>query len=442
MKTILRTLALATLAVTQAGCDWDGGAAGNGPAAAAQAGAQAPVHAGTLDVAVSVANARQPVPAGTLTALSAVPGVPAWSTTGGNPGHTNYVPASFDPAKFSHRFSWTLPAGAIVSQAQVALDGGQAFVVVSDTAGEWTLHAIDEATGKVNWTTALGKLDIVDPPAAHDGKVIVSTQAGSQGDALWFLDQRSGEVLDRQAMPSRHAPGHSTADMRMAPVVAGDGIYVNDRAAGKLVAKFDVSTHKLLWESTWSGSPIYTFAPAVDNGRVYAAFSDGGLLGFDAGSGATVLEHHRQFTDAPMPGMMTSEGVAYALSPNGVVATDLKQGSFKWQGPVLLDMAAPPGPVLYGVAHDAVQAVERATGKTLWRMPLPSPAAVSNPILATKNLLFISNYPQNGSGTYAVDIATRKVVWTCAEGGWLSISPNGVLYITPFKGRITAVNLG
>jgi outer membrane protein assembly factor BamB len=104
-------------------------------------------------------------------------------------------------------------------------------------------------------------------------------------------------------------------------------------------------------------------------------------------------------------------------------------------------MAAPPGPVLYGVTDNAVLAVDRATGKTLWSMPSPVRAAMSHSILATRNLLFVSGYTQTGAGTYAIDIATRKVVWSILEGGWLSLSPNGVLYITPPEGVITAVNL-
>jgi outer membrane protein assembly factor BamB len=427
MKTVLRTLCLLTLAIVQAGCGSGGGAVAHPPVAAAQASAPAIV-------------APQSTAASGLTALSAIPGLPAWSTTGGNAGHTNYVPATFDPAGFSRRFSWPLPAGASASQAQLALDNGQAFVVVSDAAGSWSLRAIDEATGKQNWTASLGKLDIVDPPVTHDGKVVLSSAAGLEGDALWFFDQRTGRLLDRRTMPARRMAGHSTADMRMAPVIAGDGIYVNDRAAGKLTAKFDVSTHDLLWESAWTGAANHAFAPAVEGGRVYAAFSSGGLLGFDARTGKTVLEHHRQFTDAPMPGMV-SDGAAYALAAGGLVATDLKRGTFKWQGPELLELAAPPGPRLYGVTNNAVQAIDSATGKIAWSMPSPGPASVSNPILATRNLLFISSYPQSNTGTYAVDIATRKVVWRYPEGGWLSISPNGVLYITPLKGAITAVNL-
>jgi len=430
MRTALRPLCLLTFVVAQAGCGSSGDrAVGRPSAAAVQASAPA-----------SAIVAPQPAVASGLTALSTVPGVSAWSTTGGNAGHTNYVPAAFDPARFSRRFGWPLPAGAAVSQAQLALDDGQAFAVVNDAAGSWSLRAIDEATGKQNWTASLGKLDIVDPPAAHDGKVILSSAAGLDGDALWFFDQRTGKLIDKRTMPARRTAGHSTADLRTAPVIAGDGIYVNDRAAGKLVAKFDASTHDLLWESAWTGAANHAFAPAVDGSRVYTAFSSGGLLGVDARTGKTVLEHHRQFTDAPMPGMV-SDGAAYALAAGGLVATDLKQGTFKWQGPELLELAAPPGAVLYGVASNAIQAIDSASGKVLWSMPLPGPASVSNPILATKNLLFVSSYPQSDTGTYAVDIATRKVVWRYPEGGWLSISPNGVLYITPSTGTITAVNL-
>lgn len=422
MTIVPRTLGLLALAIALAGCGRSSGEAG---------AAQARVPAGAAPPSTA---------AGHLTALSAIPGVPAWSTTGGNAGHTNYVPATLDPARFSHRFSWTPPGGATLSQAQLALDNGQAFAVVADASGTWSLRAIDEATGKQNWEAALGKLDIVDPPAVHDGQVVLSSAAGLDGDALWFFDQRTGKLLDKRTMPARRTAGHSTADLRMAPVIVGDGIYVNNRAAGKLLAKFDAATHDLVWESEWTGAANHAFAPALEGGRVYAAFSSGGLLGVDARNGKTVLEHHRQFTDAPMPGMV-SAGTAYALAAGGLVATDTRQGGFKWQGPELLELAAPPGPLLYGITENAIQALDSATGKIAWRVPSPGPTSVSNPILATDNLLFVSSYPQSGTGTYAIDIATRKVVWRTQQGGWLSLSPNGVLYITPPTGAITAVNL-
>jgi outer membrane protein assembly factor BamB len=57
--------------------------------------------------------------------------------------------------------------------------------------------------------------------------------------------------------------------------------------------------------------------------------------------------------------------------------------------------------------------------------------------VVTKNLFFVST----GNATYAVDIATRKNVWSYPAGGSLALSSQGVLYIVQDRGTIAAISV-
>jgi hypothetical protein len=56
--------------------------------------------------------------------------------------------------------------------------------------------------------------------------------------------------------------------------------------------------------------------------------------------------------------------------------------------------------------------------------------------LVTNNLAFVSSM----KFTYAIDLSTRKVVWTYPLGGMLALSNRGVLYIQAYN-QLVAINL-
>ena len=58
-------------------------------------------------------------------------------------------------------------------------------------------------------------------------------------------------------------------------------------------------------------------------------------------------------------------------------------------------------------------------------------------IIVTRNLAFVSS----AEITQAVDLVTKKVVWSYPQGGKLAISARGVLYIFSDAGALVAVNL-
>jgi outer membrane protein assembly factor BamB len=56
-------------------------------------------------------------------------------------------------------------------------------------------------------------------------------------------------------------------------------------------------------------------------------------------------------------------------------------------------------------------------------------------MVATKNLLFVST----AANTYAVDLTSRRQMWSYPAGGQLALSNQGILFIAQVTGKLTAI---
>jgi outer membrane protein assembly factor BamB len=84
-----------------------------------------------------------------------------------------------------------------------------------------------------------------------------------------------------------------------------------------------------------------------------------------------------------------------------------------------------------------LEARSEADGKLWsWVPPLSNEISFYASPVVTKNLLFIST----NTNTYALDLKTRKVVWSYPAPGYLAISASGLLYIQS-PDALVAVNL-
>ncbi|MNN74907.1 hypothetical protein D3C81_1911590 [compost metagenome] len=96
-------------------------------------------------------------------------------------------------------------------------------------------------------------------------------------------------------------------------------------------------------------------------------------------------------------------------------------------------------------ASRALEARQFGDGALLWRWPLDTALDeyFGGDLIVTGNLLFVGGR----NNTYAIDLASRKAVWTYRMGGSLALSRHGVLYIrhnTDLPGSsmvLTAINL-
>ena len=95
---------------------------------------------------------------------------------------------------------------------------------------------------------------------------------------------------------------------------------------------------------------------------------------------------------------------------------------------------------VYIVNGDQLETLRTSDGALVWSWTIPAEEVVLNEygIVASKNLLVTDNVLFAGfrNHVYAIDLASRQVVWSSLRGGHLSLSSNEVLYITGGAARM------
>ena len=363
-----------------------------------------------------------------LKALTVLPGVPAWSTHQGNTGHTGAIAATVDPSAFTRRFN--LPTTDQYAST-IAADGNVIYVVRRSKTSSpiWTLQAISENSGTELWHVNMGSLYNVNPPAAANGKVYL-TSTGHGDSYLWIFDQATGALLAKQAMSSQWSN-------YMAPTIYNGSVYSNYGYYGGM-AEYDAASGSQQW--TVSLAQYDGWTPAVDSQYAYTYV--GGV--FSAVNSATGKIEY-SVTD---PGfswrgwsagssVVLGNGMLYSTEGGRLTALNLATRAITWyvQGNGATGQPALSAKTLYllHASGTVLEAREPASGAVQW---VASLGGNYNQVIVTDNLAFVSN----ASKTLAVDLSTRQVVWSYPLGGTLAISQRGVLYIVAPQ-KIAAVNL-
>ncbi|UOD29485.1 PQQ-binding-like beta-propeller repeat protein [Massilia violaceinigra] len=367
-----------------------------------------------------------------LTSLTAVDGLGAWSTYQGNPAHTGHVAASFDPAAFSRRWKVASQSDFGGEFVSAAIDSGRAFFVRREASGRWELIAVSEDTGEQAWKVDLGTLRQVNPPAAANGRVYL-TSTGHKDTFFWVYDQVSGKLLKQQAMISQW-PNYS------APTVLGTDVYTISGYNGG-ISKYADAQGRFSWDGQSTASDGWS--PSTDGRFVYLYSTPDNILRvLDAANGSSTYSIGERYP------------YSTSFSASAVVLTDTRQAIVGGAGLTVFDLdgrkrswtqnASATGTPAYGngtiyafgANGHSLEARAPATGNLLWTAPIPESSVYTN-VIVTRNLAFVSSK----SRTHAIDLATKKVVWTYPMGGSLAISARGVLYVLSSVGDLAAVNL-
>lgn len=386
---------------------------------------QLPVGGSPWIVPLTV-NVKSPI---NLSALKAIDGLSSWTTYQGNAAHTGFVDASFDPAAFSRR--WHLPniTNYSNSYASTALDGGRAFFVRRGVANHRELLAVSEDTGELAWKVDLGLLNQVNPPAAANGRVYV-TSTGQADSYLWGYDQATGALLKKLVMSSQW-PDYS------APTIFGTDVYsINGGQGG--IAKYSDAEGKFSWsvgltvDQGWS--------PATDGGFVYN-YADSILVALNVADGSRAYSvgssspYSTSFKPSPVVLTDTQQAI---IVDDKLMAFDLATHTRSWVlSTTASGMAAYGNGTIYAFGQNGrtLEARAPATGSLLWTSS--DLIGGLKQVILTRNMAFVSST----TSTQAVDLNTHKAVWTYPQGGNLAISPRGVLYILNDVGALAAVNL-
>jgi hypothetical protein len=373
-----------------------------------------------------------------LTPLTKVAGVGAWSNYQGSASHTGFIDASFDAVNFSERFS-IAANDAPRDRNTTAVDNGQVFVASSAIIapamqGEAELRSIKESDGTIAWRASLGTVESVNSPAVGNGFVFVTTTAFSK-DTLWVFNQVTGALAyktSRQMSSAAYYP----------PTVFGSDVYSLGKAFyGYDLRKFSSASLMDLWveripSNYFQDNP---YSPAVEASGIYiyangklAALGNSGLLNWESAD-----------TDDASTGAksVALSGDTAVVMGDRIAAFDLYnyQHLRLWSVENKFAGALAVGnDMVYAVngASGALEARSIADGKLQWTSESMSLGGFKS-LVVTRNLAFVSG----STKTQAIDLATRKIVWTYAHGGELSISSNGVLYVLGANGYLSAINL-
>ena len=306
---------------------------------------------------------------------------------------------------------WTFDAGAPV-WGDLEAAGDLVYVGADDGR----LHALDARTGAERWTFQAGGA-IRAKPTVHGDALYIHADDG----VLSRLDAASGRVrwqvrTTEEPVIRVPPPGpNSRWDTRGSAVVAMSGTLFVGTHDGRVLA-LDPDDGRRLWAVPVSGSVLAT--PATSAGRVFAGSFDGRIYALDAATGAVLWSHDTgaPVTSTPVP---AGDVVLAGSRSYDLFGLDAASGAVRWNRYVWFSWIESTPAVRDGVAYvgssDAakIMAVEAETGRAVWDSDVFG-AAWGTPIL-TDQLVFVGTRGQanaaHAAAALALDRATGRIVW-------------------------------
>lgn len=361
-------------------------------------------------------------------------GVSEWyQPLGGNSAHNAHVPMTVDVAALSPRWHYQLGAGEYNFVAELVTFGGRVF-----TRTPSQMQAFNEADGTLAWTKNLG----YSAPllAANDAIYVRSSYPGSP-TLLYKLDPATGSDLFavEQDVDGAGAP----LSLVNGNVLAADWVYTGSQPNyyeefnlydGQTGATLDVPPCLRDLEAgqkTVDGFLRVSRGPAIQGTTAYL-FSTAGLEVVDFGEAQSCTTRaYWDMTRSAMP-VLAPNGYLLEQTCTSSSSTEVLHGipatgsAWPWSAPsACIRPVAAAGIVYTSKAWgEGLQAVNAGTGAPLWTLLDPRVGMYGGTVLATDNVLFVS-----GVRTYAIDPATRRLLWSMSPAGTMALSPGGVLYL-------------
>jgi len=406
---------------------------------------------------------------GQLNTLQALAGAGDWEGTNGNAAHTGLVPVKLDAGKFSRRWTWEYNGGDKVSRVSpvVAANGLVYFSVeqsVADSPGSAkvtytnTLIALSESDSTEQWRTPQTLSSGLSAPGVSGTRLAMADTS-----SVFTFDALSGARLATVRQPQTSGLLIATSPLT-APTLSGANVYVG---GNNDVISSDATTAQNLWSSSLGLSTLANvdeWTPAVNTSTVYSNTA-GTLRAFNRVSGAqqwslavpgqvlgglnkSSLRQAPVLPDDHTVLLLNQRPVAGSSADNSLSLVDADSRQLRWtaNGQFTTQPVTGQGVVYVGnQATASLEARSLATGAVVWSWPLSTvkEERFGGDLIVTNNLLFIAGE----KGTYALDLASQKAVWTFRIAGKLALSRNGLLYIRTVNeggtgvARLTAINL-
>lgn len=307
-------------------------------------------------------------------------------------------------------------------------------VYVADHSGR--IASINDATGKTNWQI--------------NAKTSVTSGLAADGNML-FVGNKSGQLLAYQQSDGQNKWLANMSNDILATPLATNNSVIARTESGQL-GSFDAKTGANNWSFTQAQPALIlrgSSSPKVSGGTLVDGFGDGQLIAFDVDSGhmlwkQTIAESTSSFAIERMTDIdadpVISNGVVYTVTYQGkVAAVSLRSGNILWSHDMssYTGLAVDPERVYVSDDHDNLWALDRATGKVLWKQTallyrgITAPAVLGGYVLVGdaqgylhcldgKTGNFAAREKIDGSSIIATPIVKDNAVYVVTRGGKLA----------------------
>jgi outer membrane protein assembly factor BamB len=345
-----------------------------------------------------------------------------WTMEGQNPARTRAVAESLALPLTRQRVV-AMPRDHETGSPPV-LAGGLMLVETKDH-----LRAFDLRNGDERWTYSQNGSYI--SPAVSGERVFIRAESGDKGQLI-ALDLQSGKS-EWQFTPKRlsssangYFGGHLTS-----PVIAGDQLYV---AAGKELYALDAATGEVGWE--FKAQNYVTSSATVAGGRVFISDFDY-IYAVDQASGTLLWTYPAASAISFSP--VASEQAVLVMSGTAVAALDAASGEKLWVFELPGEKLVPAGTqggLAFVKSTETLYALQLADGREAWRFRETN--FVSLPAVAGDQVFVVSGIDAS-SAVVALDTATGKSVWRQPVPALASTAPviaSGAVYVRMGDGRV------
>jgi len=394
----------------------------------------------------------------TLNVQIIIEAVPEWQTHQANAAHNGYVPIWIENYEFEKLWEWqrepsSEPIGGINSPVA---GNGEVYISTDVYFGDAALIALDELTAEERWRVSFGNVPSLNPPAINSDTLFVST-SGHEDTKVWAISRESGNLKFQANFSSQWGN-------YLAPTVYEDIVYQTGGYYGGYTYAFSIDTGAEKWNQS-EGTSWGMDSAAVDTENVYVY--DGNTLSLldkidgelkssiNDPFGNTDYNYHGSPVIGSNNNVLAFSGGAFSgrASSNAehyddrVISNfDIENSEYLWSSEFTYKtFFATSNNVVYAGKNNpvALDAIDEVTGEILWSWVPPTTEDTSfhRNVVLTKNLLFVST----NAHIYAVDLNTKKEVWSYDEPGMISISDNRILFLaTGYResdGRLIAFDL-